>query len=56
MENETVVREQGLIKPVGSTKDIGEAITAYREMQETLDKAMPACTQTIQGNTFSKQT
>jgi len=46
------VQSRGIVKPAG---DIGQAVSAYREVQQALDKAMPDCIQTIAGKPFRKK-
>ena len=41
--------EQSLVKPVGTSQDLVEAIKAYKDVQKALDSAMPDCIMTIQG-------
>jgi hypothetical protein len=55
MSDELVVHQQSMVKPVGDAKSLTEAITAYKEMQMALDKAMPDCIQTIAGKKFRKK-
>ncbi len=54
-ENELIVHQQSLVKPVGDGKDLSEAITAYKDVQESLDKALPGCIMSIQGKQFRKK-
>jgi len=46
------VQSRGIVKPAG---DVGQAVSAYREVQQALDKAMPDCIQTIAGKPFRKK-
>lgn len=47
--------ETSLVKPAGTPKDLSEAIQQYKQIQETLDKAMPDCIQKIAGKAFRKK-
>jgi hypothetical protein len=46
---------QAIVKPAGSPAELGQAIESYRELQQTLDKAMPDCIQNISGKQFRKK-
>jgi hypothetical protein len=56
MSNEVVVQEKkSIVKPVGSAKELSEAISDYRNMQVALDEAMPDCIMHIASKPFRKK-
>ena len=42
----------GVVLPLGN---VGQALTAYQELQRTLDEAMPDCIMEIRGRKFRKK-
>jgi hypothetical protein len=57
MDNDALIptQTQAIVKPAGSPAELGQAIKSYRELQETLDAAMPDCIQDIAGKQFRKK-
>jgi len=55
MEEKAIITQQQIVKPAVSTQDMERAISAYKSLQETLDRALPDCIQSIAGKHFRKK-
>lgn len=56
MDNELAVKEESsIIRPAGTPEELAGALTDYKKMQETLDRAMPDSIMVIQGKKFRKK-